>query len=298
MSKFCLCIAITIWCSLLVWVDKTAFKQNDSFNLRFILPRLSYDPEWNISSISADQQQSIDQILTQKFTYLAKGMHAFAFLSEDGRYVIKFHRYPSHMRILPWINRPLAYYFSQKKQAVKEHDRHKLNGHLQSYKNSFEHLQEETGLLCVHIGNTPYLGKMKEVTLIDRKGNSYQVPLSETTFMLQQRADLIYPTLDQCDLEKGKQVISSVIQLFMNCCQKGYVDQDPILRKNYGLLLNEQIKAIHIDIGDMAYQENIKLKENYIPYIKEMTESLRKRLEKNYPELLDHYHQTIDLLQR
>jgi hypothetical protein len=77
------------------------------------------------------------------------------------------------------------------------------------------------------------------------------------------------------------------------CCKKGYEDKDPVLHKNYGLLKE---RAIHIDVGDLVLQEGISLKENYIPHIKEMTESLRTRLESLHPALLDHYHQEMATL--
>ena len=52
--------------------------------------------------------------------------------------------------------------------------------------------------------------------------------------------------MHQGDLESAKNVISSVFQLIDFLGQKGIVDNDPILRKNFGLI--EDI-AVQIDIG-------------------------------------------------
>lgn len=287
--------ALVLFSLVLVRVDRVSFKQNDSFNIRYIQPGLSANPKWDIDPPSEKELAAIDMILDQPFYYLAKGAHAFAFISKDGRYVIKFHRYPSHMRIMPWVNRPFAYHFNQKRIKIKEYNFKKLDYNLSNYKNSFDDLQEETGLIYVH--TNPTTGLNRYATIIDKTGNTYRIPLDRVTFILQHRAYLLYTTLDQLkkrqDIETSKQVVTAMVQLFVSCCQKGYIDEDPVLRKNYGIIGD---RAIHIDIGDMVYREDIKKRENYIPHVKEMTESLRKRLVRDYPYLLDHYHKEIDKL--
>lgn len=294
-SSLLLWTMIALFCWSLVRLDDAAFKQNDHFNIRYIQSNLPANPQWETAPPSEADLSAIDEILDQPFYYMAKGSHAFAFLSQDGRYVIKFHKYPSHMRILPWVNRPFAYQFSKRRLKIKEYNFKKLDYHMSSYKNSFENLKEETGLIYVHTNPTSDLHLY--ATLVDKTGNHYDIPLDHVTFILQQRANLLYTTLDalkeQDAIDTSKQIISSMIQLFVNCCQKGYVDEDPILRKNYGIIDN---KAIHIDIGDMAYREEIKEREHYIPHVKEMTASLRKRIVKDYPYLLEHYEQEINNL--
>lgn len=279
--------------AILVRLDKYWFKENDEFNIRHILPGLAANIQWQIAPPSKEELDQIDTILNQPFTYLARGCHSFAFLSEDGRYVIKFHKYPSHMRVLPWVNRPFAYRFNPRRIKIKEYNFKKLDHHLSSYKNSYEKLQEETGVIYVHTAPTQFLNR--SVFLIDKTGNRYEIPLDEVTFILQHKADLIYTTLDSLkksqDIETSKKVVSAIIDLFVRCCQKGYIDEDPILRKNYGIIDG---RAIHIDIGDMVYSEEMMQKENYIPHIKEMTESLRKRIVRDYPYLLKHYQETIE----
>ncbi len=280
---------------LLVRIDRVSFKQNDSFNIRYIQPGLPANAKWNIDPPSEKELGVIDKILDQPFHYLAKGAHSFAFLSEDGQYVIKFHRYPSHMRIMPWANRPFAYHFNQKRIKIKEYNLKKLDYNLSNYKNSFDDLREETGLIYVHTNPTTELNRC--ATIVDKTGNTYQIPLDRVTFILQHRAHLLYTTLDQLkkqqDIQTSKQVVTAMLQLFVNCCQKGYIDEDPVLRKNYGIIGD---RAIHIDIGDMVHREDVKKRENYIPHVKEMTESLRKRIVRDYPYLLDHYYQEIDKL--
>lgn len=297
LASFFLFVAIT------ARIDRTFFKRNSSFCIRFLFTSLPNQDHWEIAPPSTEELTQLDAILEQKFHYLGKGAHCYAFVSEDQNYVIKFHRYASHMRVMPWLTHPFSYQFDARRKKIKEYNLQKLDYNLKNYKNSFELLKEETGLVLLHINRSNHLGRT--VRLVDKTQAEYQIPLDQVTFILQQRADLIYPTLDklyaQSRLEECRQIVSSIIHLMANCCQKGFVDEDPVLRKNYGLLgtspsHTQGIKAIHIDVGDLIPKEGIHLKENYIPYVKEMTESLRKRLELHYPEILSHYYSEIGAL--
>lgn len=276
-------------------IDRVFFKQNHSFCIRFIYSSIDNRKKWELPPPSVAEQELLDEILKQKFHYLAKGCHCYAFISEDKQYVIKFHRYASHMRIFPWLNHPFSYRFSEHRKAILKHNMEKLTENLQSYMNCAQALKEETGLIMLHINRTDTLHRF--VTLVDTTRAEYRVPLDQVTFILQHKADLIYPTLDKLVSEKrideAKKVVTDIVHLITDCCKKGYTDEDPVLRKNYGLTKG---RAIHIDVGDLVKNEKMQLRENYIPHVKEMTESLRVRLEKNYPELLAHYHSEIEKL--
>jgi hypothetical protein len=273
-------------------VDRVFFKRSSSFCAHFVHSSLPANPDWDLPS---NETLLLDKILDQKFHYLAKGAHCFAFISEDRNYVIKFHRYPSHMRRFPWFTHPFSYCFSKRRQQIKEYNFKRIKAHFDSYKSSYLDLKEETGILLLHINRTDHL--RKTISLIDKTQAEHKISLDNVTFILQKRADLIYPTLDKLT-QKGKyddakQVVSQIVQLIAESCQKGYVDKDPVLKRNYGLL---EDRAVHIDVGDLIKNENIAIRENYIPYIIKTTESLRKEIESNYPELLEHYHQTIQAL--
>jgi hypothetical protein len=292
--KILIATVLFCWIGCLAYVDRIYFKRNHSFSIRFIYSSLPNNPEWDLPTPTIEQQL-LGQILEQKFRYLAKGNHCYAFISEDNKYVLKFHRYPSHMRIFPWLPHPFSYLFSQRRKKIKEHNFRRLRANFTSYRDSYQNLKEETGLILLHINQTDHL--RKSVTLVDKTQAEYRVPLDKVTFILQYKAEMIYTTLDRLVKEKkiheAKQVVSHIIQLITSRCQKGYVDEDPVLRKNYGLLKD---RAIHIDIGDLIKNTEISLKENYIPHVKEMTSNLHKHIKTNYPELLEHYFQEIENL--
>jgi hypothetical protein len=294
-NKILFIVASLFFICCLARIDRIFFKRNNGFSLSFLYSSLSPRAEWDLPPPTPEQKILLNEVAKQKFHYLAKGSHCYAFVSEDQNYVIKFHRYASHMRLFPWLTHPFSYHFEQRRKKIKEHNFQRLRANFTSYQSSYRNLKEETGLILLHINPTEHLHVT--ATLVDKTQAEYKVPLDEVTFILQHRATLIYPTLDkllsESNLEEAKSVVSHVIELMLSCCKKGYVDKDPILRKNYGLLKD---RAIHIDVGDLVLQEGISLKENYIPHIKGMTEDLHKRLESLYPALLDHYYQEIDKL--
>ncbi len=286
-----ICVLI-IFALLLIRADRVFFKNNNSFSVRFLFSSLSPEPSLDLPRPTEQEIETLDEALKQKFRYLGKGAHCYAFVSEDNQYVIKFHRFASHMRILPWLNHPFAYSFKEHRKKIKAHNEEKLLYNLSNYKNSYADLKEETGALFLHLNKTNTLHRT--ATLIDTMGFEYKVNLDHVTFILQHKAELIYPTLARYmsdkKIEEAKQVISSILELMKLSCQKGYADNDPMLHKNHGLLGN---KAIHIDMGDLVKQDELKSSKVYIPYIQKITSSLQDYLESHYPELLPYYHETM-----
>lgn len=285
---------LALFIGLLSYTDRVFFKHNGGFCIAFLYSSIKENPEWEIPPPTLQEKAFLDEILNQKFHYLAKGCHCYAFVSEDQSYVIKFHRYPSHMRRFSWAYHPFSYLFNERRKKIKEHNLERLLINLKSYKDSYSELKEETGLLFLHVNRSDNLHR--SVTLIDKTQTQYPVSLDDLTFIVQRKAELIFPKLDtlirENNLDDAKKLISNVIRLIVSCSQKGYIDKDPILRRNYGCF---EDRVIHVDVGDLVQSDEIKSKDNYIPYIQSVTESLRQRLE-NYPDLLTHLDREISQL--
>ncbi len=290
-NKILFLTACTLFFGALFYINRLFFKQNNGFCVAFLYSSIKDNPDWELPPLDSNEEVSIDEILKQKFRYLAKGCHCYAFVSEDQQYVIKFHRYASHMRRFSWAYRPFSYLFNEHRQKIKEHNLERLLVNLKSYKDSYSNLKEETGLLLLHINRSDHLGK--SVILVDTMRNEYRISLDDVTFLLQRKADLIFFKLEtlirENRIDEAKKLVSNVILLIKACAQKGYANNDPVLRKNYGILDN---RAIHIDVGDLIQYEEMKLKKNYIPHIKSVTKALRQQLV-NHPDLLDHYDREI-----
>lgn len=293
MKKLLTAFGICVLCvGGLARLDRYFFKNNDSFSIRFIHSTLSYNPDWETPHLSPEEKSAVDKILDQKFYYLDKGGQSFAFVSADGNYVLKFCKFPSALRPLSWLSHTFSKWKPSRIQEAKK-SRKKLHNAFHSFKLAYEELKEETGLIYLHL-NASHDFK-KNVTIVDKLGSHYQVSLDKVSFLLQKKARLIYSVLDDYKAKNNhasaKAAIGQLIHLVASCGKKGIVDYDAILRKNYGFLND---RAIHIDLGEFARNNDVKHPERLKAHVLEMTGSLRTRLEKFYPEFLPYYDQEIE----
>ncbi len=161
-------------------------------------------------------------VLNQTFYYLGRGGQAFAFVSEDGCHVIKFFKH-------------------QRKSAKRERD-------FTSYRIAGEELKEESGLEYVHCYRTVDL--KKQLTIVDKLGIAHAIDLDNQAFVLQKKADLFYPYLEQLlntgQWEAAKEALLSVVALIGARCEKGIFDEDAKLHRNVGFVEN---RAVFIDVG-------------------------------------------------
>src|SRR5579871_916778 len=100
---------------LLIWSANQLYQKKTRFGLsaKFSSPTFSPAQEWEFPPLNPKEQKEIERILSQKFTYLARGSQAFAFISEDGRYVLKmFKQHKWHSKnLLGYIPLPVNPYF-------------------------------------------------------------------------------------------------------------------------------------------------------------------------------------------
>jgi hypothetical protein len=228
--------------------EKTA-----GFTISKISFSLPYDARWETTL-----PEFSSGLLDQKYTFLGSGGQSFAFVSEDGKNVLKFLKYPFRL--------------STKKKERLERD-------YKSYQLAFEELKEESGLIYLHLTHSP--ATHKTVTLIDRLGIEHRVILDEKAFILQHKAELLYPYIEQLmqkgDLEGAKAALHSLVHLLDRRCKKGIFDEDAKIHRNCGFING---KAIFIDIGRFKKSEKTQSLEK-------ITNRFRNWLLQNYPELVD-----------
>lgn len=228
--------------------------------------------------------EKVREILNQPFSYLNKGVQTFVFASQDGKYVIKFLRH-DHLRPALWAHF-LPQQWRESKAAKK---RAKLNKDFISYKIAYEELREETGLVFVHLNKTDYL--KQKLSLIDKIGVGHCLDLDQFEFLVQKRAELLYPTLenliDQGKIEDVKVALSNLVHLLAKKFDKGIFDKDPDLNTNFGFVGNE---VVQIDIGRFR-KEDQKLKREMILRI---TDHLHQWLMTRSSELDDHLKLCIE----
>jgi hypothetical protein len=278
----------------LMQIDRYFFKNNKSFCIQTILSTLPPQATWETPAPTPEENKILNETLMQKFHYLARGGQSSVFLSEDKKYVLKFYRFPSHLRPMGWLKHPLAYRFSSKRKQIEAHNFEKLNITFQSFKLAYEELKDESGLIYLHLN--PSLSQNLSVTLVDHLGKEYFINLDQVTFLMQKRADGIFSTLEsllhQGAIDQTKRVLDSIVYLIEARCAKGITDNDALLEQNYGICTG---KAIHVDIGRLAYDPKIVSKEETKKHVHKVVWKLRQWLKEKSPELSDYFEQHLNL---
>lgn len=249
----------------LIRLERTCFKRGGCFFHHMFLTYLPYDPRWDLPPVS---QEVLDILTTQKFHFLKKGTAMTAFVSEDGQYVIKFHCYSSALRLIPWI------------KPHKDRNRHlaKRNRCFANYKNVYTDLGAESALLAMHLNPTDTI--KKNITLVDKRGILLSFPLDTLSFVVQKKATCLFNAIDDLllkgQIQQARNIIKSTEKLVANDYKKGYIDNDPILYRNYGVLEGQ---AMHIDIGGLTKTDNNPAELNH--YLEEVLSPLKT----GYPDL-------------
>lgn len=275
--------------ALFLGADRVAHHQSRRFSLGKITNTHPFSAEWEIPSLPAEEQKVLNQILNQKFSYYSKGSQAYVFISEDKKYILKFLK-QQKLRTNSWLARiPLSFNPYYQQRLFKEG---KCRATFSACTTAFKELKEQTGLIYVHINNAKDLNK--KVAIVDKNGERHTVEVDRTSFYVQKRAQLIYSRISELmhngDIEGSKRIVSTVFSLIDHLGKKGIVDNDPILRKNFGLI--EDV-AVQIDVGKLRIDPERKQNDAYKKEVGSITHSFKVWLDKNYPDLIEHFDQCL-----
>ena len=222
-------LAILICLGGVFW--KTS-RETKSFSPSKVKCALPQRPEWDVP-FTEEQQKRLAQVFKQPFTYLASGVQTFAFVSQDGKHVIKF------------FKAPLS---DNTEKSLKR--KNKLVEALSAYHMAYDEIPQETGLLFIHLNPTTTL--QKTVMVSDRLGKKHLIDLDSVPFVVQEKAELIFDRFKKLAMRgdaKGlKKSVIAVLDLVERRIQKGFTDDDRAVTNNYGFVGD---RPIHFDIGRM-----------------------------------------------
>ena len=227
--------------------------------------------------------QEVKALLNQEFRYYKRGAQSFVFLSKDKSCVLKVfnNRFKRQRALLHAL--PFSY---PKKKALEK----RLETTYQSYHIAATTLREETGVLFANLAPNP--GVPLFITLIDKLGIKHTISLKNCGFLLQKKSELVYPAIKRSmkrgDTKQARRIISSLINLVSRCHEKGIVNEDPSIRKNFGI---QGKTCMVLDVGRLVGDDTLDAssqdKKNH------HFRRFRKWLKKKYPELLDHFDERI-----
>lgn len=196
----------------------------------------------------SQMSEEIQSLLMHNFYYLGSGSQAYAFLSEDGKYVIKFFK-AKHLEPKYWLyylrHFPIARLFYDKKVLKREERCRRL---IAGCHQAYEILPAETGVIYVHA--EPQGSLPERIYLYDRSGCKHSLSPRDYVFVVQKSAQPLYFHLKEC-VEQGKiaqarQTLNALGNLVVERCKKGFIDRDLGVMANYGCTMDG---VIQFDFG-------------------------------------------------
>lgn len=240
---------------------------------------------------SSTVQESIP-LEGQTFSYLGRGAQVFSFVSQDGSLVLKIFSQHAGRHLLEPLIPFLPARIGERIFSTVEKRRFHLQSSLVSYELAYQLMPEETGLLSLHLGKTR---PPVPVTLIDKIGIKHEIDLSQFFFVLQQRAQHVYPSLLQWietgETERAKEAISSLVTLLQTRCQKGLSDKDPNLKTNFGFIGS---RAIQFDPGRYRKDPSKADPESYRVDLIRHTDRIKTYLQQFSPELAQYLSEEVE----
>ncbi|MBM3207929.1 MAG: hypothetical protein FJZ57_04915 [Chlamydiae bacterium] len=228
-------------------------------------------------SISSEEKMKIDEILNQKFFYLGNGKQMTAYLSQDGKYVLKFYNPRSFVKrewFASWkkLKQMITLkffadaYFNRKERIARLARRNKL---------AFLELKEETGTIYAHFNDSTQLDKIIQIQ--EKNGSYSSINILRYPFVLQKKVNIASEYLSFLvrggDFEQAKQVVYSLANLFINRSKKGYTDRIQTLHNNYGFIDGE---AVQIDVGRIVKIADQQISE--VASLKTIFNSLKRSI--------------------
>lgn len=268
------------------------FELTDGFSIANIRSNGTDDVYVQLPALNQEERLRIEAIFKQPFRYFGKGCQSYAFVSNDGHYVLKFLKY-KHFHRDPWVRWltfiPPVEQYQRHKMAQKKEKLEKLLG---SWKIAYEQMPQETGVIYVHLKNSQQL--QQEAVIIDKLGIAHPLNVNQYEFLLQKRANLLCPTLNQMMADRreqeAKELIDKLLAMLVSEHQLGVIDHDYALMQNTGVL---EGCPLHIDVGQFECDEQLKEPEMAVQQLFDQTYKFRLWLQKYYPELRRHLDERL-----
>lgn len=277
-------LPLSLW-AIYHFVGGFCARQTDNFSVARIHSTLPYNARWETAPLSEENQQELEAALSQEYRYLACGGQCFAFGSEDGKYVIKFFKHRIRKPYSYLLNLSLPQALDKLVQRKKDKALFKLNRDFLSYKLAYEDLQEETGLLYIHLNKGESL--QRSLSIVDKIGIKHKISLDEIEFVVQKQGRLapshIHALMEKREFEKARYALRAMLETIVSRCKKGFFDEDPQIHRNFGFVGD---KPIFIDVGRFVPDSRRKDPAVYSADLLKITHRFRKWLAEAHPELV------------
>ena len=268
---------------LLFGTEKLIRTQTDGFRFEKTKTAYSFKEEWSVSN-----DEPIDTLLDQSFTFLGSGVQCYAFLGEDQKTVLKVFKHHHFGLTTPQLeNLPLPSFLRRWKVNTLKKRKKRVQNIFKSALLAKGELADETGVF--HLNLNPQFDTYPTITIYDKIGVHYQLDLNTTPFLLQKKADLFFSYLNKHKGE-AKNVIDSLFACIQKRTEKGIACSDDAPYKNFGIIDGN---VVQIDVGSFFENPSIQNSVSYKRDLFTQTLEVKDWIQENAPEVADHFEQTI-----
>jgi hypothetical protein len=258
------------------------FSSASSFNVDEIYP----GRDFSFQKVKTDSTEDIENtcfIVNQNFRLFKEDIDAYLFLSEDGKYVLKFFKmrkftpkYWLNYIPIPWLDKKRL-----SKVVDRERARHESLGKLKAV---FEKFRSQTGLVFLHLFKTDYL--KTKVTLIDQNGKKKRVSLDDVPFILRRRAIPIKEFIEN-SIAKGEQrsaiaSLCSILDFVKRGCKLGFSGYSDQIERDYGFLDG---RLIYLGLSHLSRDASYKAARSTLREVFRISCALDTWLQSHYPLL-------------
>lgn len=263
----------------------------DKANDGFYLHRIFSEKQIHFETLGDLKDPSTQDALAQEYEYLDQGHQIFAFISKDGKYILKFMKNNK----FPFVKN--AFYqlppFRSAGLKVKAKRDISTKRHYHSCEIAFEEYLEQTALLYIHFNTES--SDLPSLKIKDKIGLSYQVDLNKVEFMLQKRAITIKDRFEGYkktgDLNLAKIDLVRTLNFVLERAQRGFFDKAPNIINNFGFIENTPVE---FDVGGFYRDSNKTIHHFYVFEMEKLRRRVIKWLDENYSELTSFANEKID----
>lgn len=191
---------------------------------------------WNGHALCLEEEKCIENALLQPYCYMNAGTHSIAFVSCDGKYVLKF--FKKKRFEVPAENVSIPFYTEWRRARRLKKREAAQDRMFSAYRISYDHLSKETGVLYVHFNPNPCLNY--HIELADATGQPFSLVLDDWDFILERRAVPLKAHFDmlmeQGDIAGAASAITHLLDLQRILFDKGMRNRDIEFVNNYGFI--------------------------------------------------------------
>lgn len=259
------------------------YRLTDDFRISNIKYEMPYDASWDMPRPDVKELAALSNITQQKFHYIGKGAQCYAFVSDDGQYVLKFFKF-KHLKPNPLVHLiPSIYPFKSFKENNIERKRRKLYGVFDGYALAYRENKQDSELIYMHLMPTNYLEQ--SVTVKDKLGIERTINLDEVVFLIQRKGETLRTRmqnqLNNDAVADAKNSIAQILAMYATEYKKGLYDRDHGVMHNTGFV---EDRPFHLDVGKFTKDSHMQTVDGFAPDMQHVIWKIDVWIKHNYPD--------------